>query len=100
MRACPSAATRSSADRPVLLTGRCAGSLRCLSDPMGMSRTTQLFDAAAVLSDRLTTAGITHAFTGNFETIALGGPGRADTEVSLLVTRMCPPPHPTPIPRT
>lgn len=50
-----------------------------------MSRTTQLFDAAAVLSDRLTTAGITHAFTGNFETIALGGPGRADTEEILCI---------------
>jgi TctA family transporter len=52
---------------------------------MGMSRTTQLFDAAAVLSDLLTQAGIAHAFAGNFESVALGGPER-DTEVRFHPT--------------
>lgn len=50
----------------------------------GMSRTTQMFDAAAVLSDLLTTAGITHAFAGNFESVALGGPER-DTEEMICI---------------
>ncbi|KAG8710366.1 hypothetical protein FRC09_000169 [Ceratobasidium sp. 395] len=53
---------------------------------MGMqSRTTQLFDAAAVLSDILTQANITHAFAGNFETVALGGPGRDTEEILCIV---------------
>ncbi|KAF8605650.1 hypothetical protein BDV93DRAFT_438584 [Ceratobasidium sp. AG-I] len=50
-----------------------------------MTRTTQLFDAAAVLSDLLTQAGITHAFAGNFESVALGGPERDTEEVLCIV---------------
>ncbi|CAE7180412.1 unnamed protein product [Rhizoctonia solani] len=52
---------------------------------MGMSRTTQIFDAAAILSDLLNQANITHAFAGNFEVVALGGPGRRDTEEVLCI---------------
>ncbi|QRV81832.1 hypothetical protein RhiJN_24275 [Ceratobasidium sp. AG-Ba] len=53
---------------------------------MGMqSRTTQLFNAAAVLSDILTQHDITHAFAGNFETVALGGPGRDTEEILCIV---------------
>ncbi|KAG9080042.1 hypothetical protein FS749_008154 [Ceratobasidium sp. UAMH 11750] len=53
---------------------------------MGMqSRTTQLFDAARLLSDILHDADITHAFAGNFETVALGGEGRLDTEEILCI---------------
>ncbi|KAG9125429.1 hypothetical protein FRC07_007623 [Ceratobasidium sp. 392] len=50
---------------------------------MGMP--TQLFDAATVLSDLLTQANITHAFAGNFETVALGGPGRDTEEILCIV---------------
>ncbi|KAF8734918.1 hypothetical protein RHS02_06550, partial [Rhizoctonia solani] len=52
---------------------------------MGMSRTTQIFDAAAVLSDLLNQAHITHAFAGNFEVVALGGPGRDTEEILCIV---------------
>ncbi|KAG8755405.1 hypothetical protein FRC11_006061 [Ceratobasidium sp. 423] len=50
-----------------------------------MSRTTQIFDAAAILSDTLTQANITHAFAGNFEVVALGGPARDTEEILCIV---------------
>ncbi|EUC55323.1 hypothetical protein RSOL_108390 [Rhizoctonia solani AG-3 Rhs1AP] len=52
---------------------------------MGMSRTTQIFDAATILSDLLTQSNITHAFAGNFEVVALGGPGRDTEEILCIV---------------
>ncbi|KAG8739592.1 hypothetical protein FRC10_005393 [Ceratobasidium sp. 414] len=53
---------------------------------MGMqSRTTKLVEAATVLSDILDQANITHAFAGNFETVALGGPGRDTEEILCIV---------------